>query len=130
MNAAAMHCCTKRMLGTKRPGDQQNQVPRGRGFWPVVSIPSRDARTAIFGVRASGWNEHSGRSMGSDKSKGEGARGRVQARAQGKHKSDRPDPSKQRLETKIHCRLCGEEGHWQADRPNADVDMVPADKRS
>ena len=32
------------------------------------------------------------------------------------------DPLKQRLESRTQCRLRGEEGHWEEDCPQADVD--------
>ena len=38
-------------------------------------------------------------------------------------------PLKQRLVSRIQCRLCGEEGHWEEDCPQADVDMPQAKRR-
>ena len=39
---------------------------------------------------------------------------------------DNCDPLKQRLVSRTQCRLCGEEGHWEEDCPQADVDMPQA----
>ena len=39
------------------------------------------------------------------------------------------DPLKQRLVSRTQCRLCGEEGHWEEDCPQADVDMPQAKRR-
>ena len=39
------------------------------------------------------------------------------------------DPLKQRLVSRTQCRLCGKEGHWEEDNPQADVDMPQAPSR-
>ena len=39
-------------LGYKEARDTLNQVRRGRGFWPVIAIPSPDGRAATLAVRA------------------------------------------------------------------------------
>ena len=39
------------------------------------------------------------------------------------------DPLKQRLVSRTQCRLCVEEGHWEEDCPQADVDMPQAKRR-
>ena len=36
---------------------------------------------------------------------------------------------KQRLVSRTQCRLGGEEGHWEEDCPQADVDMPQAQRR-
>ena len=36
------------------------------------------------------------------------------------------DPLKQSLVSRTQCRLCGEEGHWEEDCPQVDVDMPQA----
>ena len=39
------------------------------------------------------------------------------------------DPFQQRLVSRTLCRMCGEEGHWEEDCPQADVDMPQARRR-
>ena len=39
------------------------------------------------------------------------------------------DPLRQRFVSRTQCRLCGEEGHWEEDCPQADVDMLQAKRR-
>ena len=50
-------------LGYKEARDTLNQVRRGRGFWPVIAIPSPDGRSATLAVRA---NDESFRVKGKD----------------------------------------------------------------
>ena len=52
-------------LGYKEARDTLNQVRRGRGFWPVIAIPSPDGRSATLAVRA---NDESFRVKGKDTS--------------------------------------------------------------
>ena len=52
------------------------------------------------------------------------AKARVESSVKGKG-----DPLKQRLVSRTQCRLCGEEGHWEEDCPQADVDMPQAKRR-
>ena len=40
------------------------------------------------------------------------------------------DPLKQRLVSRTQCRMCGEEGHWEEDCPQAHVDMPQAKRRA
>ena len=60
----------------------------------------------------------------SDKSKGRKGKSSGNSSVKGKG-----DPLKQRLVSRTQCRLCGEEGHWQEDCPQADVDMPQAKRR-
>ena len=39
------------------------------------------------------------------------------------------DPLKQRFVSRTRCRLCSEEGHWEEDCPEADVDTLQAKRR-
>ena len=59
-------------LGYKEARDTLNQVRRGRGFWPVIAIPSPDGRSATLAVRA---NDEPFRVKGKD-SKGTTHKGR------------------------------------------------------
>ena len=126
-------------LGYKEVRDTLNQVRRGRGFWPVIAIPSPDGRSATLAVRA---NDGPFRVEGKDaKARPTRARAR-ETRVEkwqkqgGKGKSSgksnvtgKGDPLKQRLVSRTQCRMCGEEGHWEADCPQADVDMPQAERR-
>ena len=40
------------------------------------------------------------------------------------------DPLKQRLVSRTQCGMCGEEGHWEEDCPQAHVDMPQAKSRA
>ena len=124
-------------LGYKEARDILNQVRRGRGFWPVIAIPSPDGRSATLAVRAndesfrvkgkdSKGTTHKGKSKGnkSGKSgKNKGGKGKSSGKSNVKGKGD---PLKQRLVSRTQCRMCGEEGHWEEDCPQADVDMPQA----
>ena len=124
-------------LGYKEARDTLNQVRRGRGFWPVIAIPSPDVRSATLAVRAndesfrvkgkdSKGTTHKGKSKGhkSGKSgKNKGGKGKSSGKSNVKGKGD---PLKQRLVSRTQCRMCGEEGHWEEDCPQAFVDMPQA----
>ena len=109
-------------LGYKEARDTLNQVRRGRGFWPVIAIPSPDGRSATLAVRA---NDEPFRVKGKD-SKGKGGKGKSSGKSNVKGKED---PLKQRLVSRTQCRMCGEEGHWEENCPQADVDMPQAKRR-
>ena len=127
-------------LGYKEARDTLNQVRRGRGFWPVIAIPAPDGRSATLAVRntdESFRNEgrdsnnttHKGKSKGSKSGKSgksKGGKGKSSGKSSVKGKGD---PVKQRLVSRTQCRLCGEEGHWEEDCPQADVDMPQAKRR-
>ena len=67
-------------LGYKEARDTLNQVRRGRGFWPVIPIPSPDGRSATLAVRA---NDESFRVKGKD-SKGTTHKGKSKGNKSGK----------------------------------------------
>ena len=72
---------------------------------------------------------HKGKSKGSKsgksgKSKGGKGKSNGKGSVQGKG-----DPLKQRLVSRTQCRFCGEEGHWEEDCPQADVDTPQAKRR-
>ena len=113
--------CTKLTWG-KEAGDALNQVPRGRGFWPVIVIPAPDGRSATLAVRSgddtyscsngidSKDTTHKGKSEG-----GKGGNGGNRSKG-GKSKSNdkstfkgQGDPLKQRFVSRTQCRLCGGE---------------------
>ena len=60
----------------------------------------------------------------SDKSKGGKGKNSGKSNVTGKG-----DPLKQRLVSRPQCRMCGEEGHWEEDCPQTDVDMPQAKRR-
>ena len=117
-----------------------NQVRRGRGFWPVIAIPAPDGRSATLAVRNNDESfrgkgkdskntTHKGKSKGSKSGKSgknKGGKGKSSGKSSVKSKGD---PLKQRLVSRTQCRLCGEEGHWEEDCPQADVDMPQAKRR-
>ena len=55
-----------------------------------------------------------------------GGRGKSNGKGPSKGKGD---PLKQRLVSRTQYRLCGEDGHWEEDCPEADVDMPTAKRR-
>ena len=67
-------------LGYKEARDTLNQVRRGRGFWPVIAIPSPDGRSATLAVRA---NDESFRVKGKD-NKGTTHKGKSKGNKSGK----------------------------------------------
>ena len=72
---------------------------------------------------------HKGKSKGSKSGKSgksKGGRGKSSGKSSVKGKGD---PLKQRLVSRTQCRLCGEEGHWEEDCPQADVDVPQAKRR-
>ena len=72
---------------------------------------------------------HKGKSKGSKSGKSgktKGGKGKSCGKSSVKGKGD---PLKQRLVSRTQCRLCGEEGHWEEDCPQADVDMSQARRR-
>ena len=126
-------------LGYKEARNTLNQVRRGRGFWPVIAIPAPDGRSATLAVRNTdesfrgkgkdGKSTHKGKSKGSKSGKSgksKGGKGKSSGKSSVKGKGD---PLKQRLVSRTQCRLCGEEGHWEEDCPQADVDMPQAKRR-
>ena len=63
---------------------------------------------------------HKGKSKGSKSGKSgksKGGKGKSSGKSSVKGKGD---PLKQRLVSRTQCRLCGEEGHWEEDCPQAD----------
>ena len=94
-------------LGYKEARDTLNQVRRGRGFWPVIAIPSPDGRSATLSVRAndepfrvkgkdSKGTTHKGKSKGnkSVKMENKGGKGKSSGKSNIRGKGD---PLKQRL---------------------------------
>ena len=67
-------------LGYKEARDTLNQVRRGRGFWPVIAIPSPDGRSATLAVRT---NDEPFRVKGKD-SKGTTHKGKSKGNKSGK----------------------------------------------
>ena len=119
----------------KEARDTLNHVRRGRGFWPVIAIPAPDGRPATLAVRNT---DESFRGKGRDskntthkgKSKGSKSGKSGKSKSSGKSSVKRKgDPLKQRFVSRTQCRLCGEEGHWEEDCPQADVDMPLAKRR-
>ena len=55
--------------------------------------------------------------------KNKGGKGKCSGKSNVKGKGD---ILKQRLLSRTQCRLCGEEGHWEEDCPQADFDMPQA----
>ena len=53
----------------------------------------------------------------------------AKARAAARASKSMGDPLKQRLVSRTQCRLCGEEGHWEEDCLQADVEMPQAKRR-
>ena len=128
-------------MGYKEARDTLNQVRRGRGFRPVTSIPAPDGRSATLAVRSgdetfrggkgkdSKGTTHKGKSKGGKSGqigKSKGGKGMSRSKSNSKGKGD---PLKQRLVSRIQCRSCSEESHWQEDCPQADVDMPQARRR-
>ena len=58
--------------------------------------------------------------------KSKGGTGKSSSKSSVKSKGD---PLKQRLVSRTQCRLCGEEGQWEEDCAQADVDMPQAKRR-
>ena len=96
-----------------------------------------DGRSATRAVRN---HDESFRSKGKDSKgtthKGKSKRSKSVKNKGGKDKSSgkstvkgKGDPLKQRLVSRTQCQLCGEEGHWEEDCPQADVDMPQAKRR-
>ena len=126
----------------KESRDTLNQVRRGRGFWPVIAIPAPDGSSATLAVRSDddtlrgGKGKESKGTTNKGKSKGskgektgkssKGSKGKSNGKSNSKSEGD---PVKQRLVSRTQCRLCGEEGHWEEDCPQADVDMPHAKRR-
>ena len=122
--------------GVKEARDTLNQERRGRGFWPVIAIPAPDGRSATLAVRNtdesfcgkgkdSKSTTHKGKSKGSKSGKSgksKGGKGKSSDKSSVKGEGD---PLKQRLVS----RLCGEEGHWEEDCPQAAVGMPQAKRR-
>ena len=67
-------------LECKEASDTLNQVRRGRGFWPVISIPAPDGRSATLALRN---NDESFRGKGKD-SKGTTHKGKSKGSKGGK----------------------------------------------
>ena len=127
-------------LGYKEARDTLNQVRRGRGFWLVIAIPAPDGRPASLAVRKteetfrgkgrdSKNTTHKGKSKGSKSGKSGKSKGRKGKRSGKSSVKGKGDPLKQRLVSRTQCRLCGEEGHWEEDCPQGDVDMPQAKRR-
>ena len=74
-------------------------------------VEAKEARVEKVGKSSKSSKGGKGKSSGKSTSKGKG------------------DPLKQRLVSRTQCRLCGEEGHWEEDWPQADVDMPQAKRR-
>ena len=127
-------------LEYKETRDTLNQVRRGRGFWPVIAIPAPDGRSATLAVRNTDESfrgkgrdskntTHKGkskRSKSGESGKNKGGKGKSSGKCNVKVKGD---PLKQRLVSRTQRRFCGEEGHWEEDCPQADVDMPQAKRR-
>ena len=124
-----MRTCTKPTWGTREARDTWNQVRRGRAFWPVVAIPAPDGRSATLAVRARGETAKTpptrarAKEVRVESGKNKGAKGKSSGKSNVKRKRD---PLQQRLVSRTLCRLCGEEGHWEEDCPQADVNMPQA----
>ena len=72
---------------------------------------------------------HKGKSKGSKSGKSgrsKGGKGKSSGKSPVKGKGD---PLKQRLVSRTQRRLCGEEGNWEEDCPQADVDTPQANRR-
>ena len=121
-------------INYKEARDQLNQARRGRGFWPVVAIPTSDGRASLAAVppepprppgkggppppmkgKGSG---KKGSPKGKGKSKGSGKPYQKFPYGGGKKGAGKDNPLKRRLQETTRCRACGQVGHWEADCPN------------
>ena len=53
----------------------------------------------------------------------------AKSKSDGKSTNKGKCPLKQRLVSRTQCRMCGEEGHWEEESPQTDVDMPQAKRR-
>ena len=125
----------------KEARDTLTQVRRGRGFWPVIATPAPDGRSATLAVRnndepfrGKGQDSKGTTDMGKSKGSKSGTSGKKtrEGKARVVYESNvkgKGDTLKQRLVSRPRCRLCGEEGHWEEDCAQADVDMPQANRR-
>ena len=99
-------------LGYKEARDTLNQVRRGRGFWPVIAIPATLAvRSGDETFRGGKGKDSKGTTQRLETlAKSKGGKGMSSGKSYSKSKDD---PLKQRIVSRTHCRLCGEEGHWE-----------------
>ena len=125
-------------INYKDARDQLNQARRGRGFWPVVAIPSSDGGRASLAAippeppRTPGKGDQpftpkggkGGGKKGGQKGKGKSkGGGKPYVSAQkfpygGGKKGGGKDNLKRRLQDTTNCRACGQMGHWEAECPN------------
>ena len=124
----------------KEARDLLNQVRRGRGFWPVVAIPTGEDRVEVGvvpqqGQGGGGKAEGKGRPFGRPFPPGNARPGQPQKTsvpppprpgpAAARVAATRTNPLKSRVVDRTQCRNCKQTGHWEKDCPHPPMNNGP-----